>query len=207
MKKLIVYDFDKTLYDGDSSIDFWIFLHLRRPWLILFTPVYLAAALFYLFGWTSFHKLKETLFIGINLMSKKSLSRVVDRFWRHAHRRVFPWVKDRLAEQKTNRHTLVCISASPEFLLDKTVNQLGFELLIATRFVHKKRRISHFIDGENCKGEEKIRRLEKSPYSQKAGYRLCEAYSDSLSDLPLLISAEKSFIILKGAISPFEKPE
>ena len=33
-----VYDFDKTIYDGDASLDFWKFSVKRKPSLALYLP-------------------------------------------------------------------------------------------------------------------------------------------------------------------------
>ena len=36
--KFTVYDFDKTIYDGDSSFDFMKFLIKKKKSLIIYTP-------------------------------------------------------------------------------------------------------------------------------------------------------------------------
>ena len=38
---MVGYDFDKTIYDGDSSTDFFIYMIIHRPYLLIFLPYFL----------------------------------------------------------------------------------------------------------------------------------------------------------------------
>ncbi|EEX73505.1 hypothetical protein [Leptotrichia hofstadii] len=42
-----VYDFDKTIYDGNSTIDFYIFEILRKPLLLRYLPQQLMCIVLY----------------------------------------------------------------------------------------------------------------------------------------------------------------
>ena len=44
-----VYDFDKTIYDGDSTIDFYFYCLKKHPKIILCLPIQLYAAVKYTF--------------------------------------------------------------------------------------------------------------------------------------------------------------
>lgn len=44
-----VYDFDNTIYDGDSSIDFYFFVLRKKPSIIFLLPKQLYYCLKYLF--------------------------------------------------------------------------------------------------------------------------------------------------------------
>lgn len=44
---LNVYDFDKTIYDGDSSIDFYLFCLKRKKSIILLLPKQVFAMILY----------------------------------------------------------------------------------------------------------------------------------------------------------------
>ena len=81
----------------------------------------------------------------------------------------------------------IVISASPEFLLKPIAKRLGFGRLIASRVdMH-----TGAYTGENCWGEEKVRRLYEEVPDAK-----CEAfYSDSLSDTPLARIAKQAYIV------------
>ena len=45
-----VYDFDKTIYDGDSTLDFYLFSLKKNPMLIRFLPVQIIGFIKYMFG-------------------------------------------------------------------------------------------------------------------------------------------------------------
>ena len=36
--RIDVYDFDGTIYDGDSTVDFWLYCLRRKPSLLRFLP-------------------------------------------------------------------------------------------------------------------------------------------------------------------------
>ncbi|MEE0264705.1 MAG: haloacid dehalogenase-like hydrolase, partial [Acutalibacteraceae bacterium] len=86
------------------------------------------------------------------------------------------------------------ISASPEFLLELPCQMLGIKYLMASRVDPKTGKYT----GENCHGEEKVRRLyEKYPKDTV----IEEFYSDSYSDTPLAKLAKKSFMVKGDDIS------
>ena len=45
-----VYDFDKTIYDGDSTLDFYFFSLRKNPMLLRFLPIQLMGFIKYMFG-------------------------------------------------------------------------------------------------------------------------------------------------------------
>ena len=40
-----VYDFDKTIYDGDASLDFWKYSVKRQPLLVFYLPYQVFSAI------------------------------------------------------------------------------------------------------------------------------------------------------------------
>lgn len=205
--KLIAYDFDKTLYDGDSSFHFWFFFHLRKPYLFLLLPFYLLLVLAFFLHLISFEILKQGFFVYMNFAREDEMMKFVDAFWEKKSERFYPWVKSQIQSQKNEGATLVCMSASPEFLLKGKVAELGFDGFFGTRYRRKNGRITSRFDGKNCKGEEKLSRLDESKFSFKNGYEMTTAFSDHLSDLPMLCRASKAYLVVDGKIRPFLKEE
>ena len=74
---------------------------------------------------------------------------------------------------------------------------LKIENLIASR-VDKN---TGLFDGENCWGEEKLKRLREGMPDVSVG----EFYSDSISDAPLAGIAEKAYIVRHGRLIPWGK--
>ena len=89
----------------------------------------------------------------------------------------------------------IIISASPEFLLKPIAEKLEVMYLIASK-VNKK---NGKFTGLNCHGKEKVKRLNK----KYEDIKVMEAYSDSLSDIPILKLAKKAFIVKGNRITKF----
>ena len=90
----------------------------------------------------------------------------------------------------------IVISASPKFLLTPICDRLGIRHLIASEVDP----ITGMFTGENCRGQEKVRRLE-------AEYNVTNMdsfYSDSHSDLPLAKLADKAFLVGKGVVTEWK---
>ena len=88
------------------------------------------------------------------------------------------------------------ISASPEFLLEPITRKLNFAL-IASRVDM----CTGKTKGENCWGEEKVRRFhEIYPNAHITNF-----FSDSLSDTPLAKMADTAYIIKGENVIPWQE--
>lgn len=184
-----VYDFDKTIYAGDSSIDFYLFCLRRQPgiWSCVFQQAWGWAL--YALGRLDKTALKERFFCFLpRLKDRESL---LERFWAQREDKIRPWYLRQRVE------TDVVISASPEFLLAPICARLGIQPPIATRMDPASGKIA----GQNCKGREKVRRfLERYP-----GGEIRRFYSDSLTDAPLADMAREAALVRGGKLEPWPK--
>ena len=104
-----VYDFDKTIYDGDSTQDFIIYAFLRDFSLLRYIPKQAYAFIAWKLGMKTKTQFKESLFsmfLGID-----DIDRWVNDFWAKKK------IKLKLFYFKQKREDDLIISASPEFLL------------------------------------------------------------------------------------------
>ncbi|HEY1750061.1 MAG TPA: HAD-IB family hydrolase [Caulobacteraceae bacterium] len=84
---------------------------------------------------------------------------------------------------------LVIVTATPEIVVAPIARALGADLLIGTRLVFDDQdRVSGTFEGENCRGEEKVRRL-RAAFGDDV--RLEAAYGDTDGDAPMLALAEE----------------
>jgi phosphatidylglycerophosphatase C len=84
---------------------------------------------------------------------------------------------------------LVIVTASPEEIVQPFARGLGADLLIATRIAYDDRdRITGRLDGANCRGPEKVRRLEAA---FGPDLHLEAAYGDTDGDREMLAIAEE----------------
>ena len=181
-----VYDFDGTIYDGDSTVDFFLFALKRKPALVRYVPGQALGVLLYGLKRIGKTQLKEAFFSFLPGIDGEKL---VEEFWKQNSHKIFSWYP------RQQQPDDILISASPEFLLKPICRQLGITCLIASKVdIHSGR-----FTGENCRGAEKVRRLA-------AEYQVTHIdrfYSDSLTDLPLAQISDLAFLIKNGEITPW----
>lgn len=183
-----LYDFDKTIYDGDSSTDFFFWCAMRHPSIYLNLPKMLVAGIKYKLKKCSKTEMKEVIFSFVKKVP--DINKEIELFW-NEHR---CYIKD-FYLKKDHKNDII-ISASPEFLLEDICKELGVKDLIGSR-VSKK---TGNFTGLNCHGEEKVVRLNK----KYDNYKVKESYSDSKSDIPILKLAKKAFYVKGDKIIPTE---
>ena len=188
-----VYDFDGTIYDGDSTVDFTLFCLRRHPALLLALPRFLLACARLAAGRIGLRELKSTLFGA--MAGCFSIEEEARAFWASpaARARLGAWF-----EATPRDIPIVIASASPEFELCHAARLLGVGTLIGTRCDAA----TGMLTGPNCKGEEKLRRIEEAvgPFTIRA------MYTDSVkADGPLLRAAQEGYILRHGVISKYEK--
>lgn len=178
--KINLYDFDKTIYDGDSTRDFFFYELRRHP--IIFITLFETAffGLLYLLRVVNKTKMKEHFYKFLRYI--KNIDEEVISFWRNYEKKIKKFYRN-----KDHDHDII-ISASPEFLLLPICNRLKVKDMMASR-VDKLTGKTH---GLNCHDVEKVRRLNEK-YSD---YVVMESYSDSLkSDKPILDLAKKAYLV------------
>ena len=189
--RIDVYDFDGTIYDGDSTVDFVRFCLRRHPSMITGLPKVIAAAMkISRSGLTQF---KSVLF---GEMAKRfSLEKEAALFWQSEKTRskLGAWFQSRPRDLP-----IVIASASPEFELQYAAEILGVQTLIGTRCDAQTGKLI----GKNCKGEEKLRRIEEAvgKFEIRAMYT-----DDAKADGALLACAEEGYILTHGKLASYHK--
>ena len=181
-----IYDFDGTLYDGDSTFDFLMFSIRKHPSLLRFLPIQGWAAVRYLTKQIEKTAMKEQFY---KIFSGYDAEGLLEEFWDKHQHKIFHWYPSQQEE------TDIVISASPEFILKPICARLGIQTLMASRVDSKTGK----YDGLNCWGEEKVRRLK-----EQTGITHCSKFfSDSHSDTPLAKIADEAFLVKDGKIIPW----
>lgn len=187
-----VYDFDKTIYDGDSTTNFYLFCLKKRPWIAfgLFRVIIPFAA--YLFGKGTKTAFKEQIYKGFLPKIKDKREEYLAEFWKKNFSKIKKFYLD------TQKDDDIIISASPLFVVKPCTDKLGIKHLYASD-VHPDTGV---YDGINCHGEEKVRRFELAGFKRED---IDEFYSDSLSDTPLAKISKKAFIVIGEKLVPWEE--
>ena len=177
------YDFDGTIYDGDSSVDFYFFCLKKNKKVLKQLPIQLFGAILYLFRIIDKTSFKEKVFSFLKQID--NVDSYVEEFWKTHKKNIYPWYL------KQKKETDVIISASPEFLLKPLEKKFKFEVIASK--VDKK--TGKFLR-KNCHDYEKITR-----YEEKSSKKIKKFYSDSIkSDRPMLEYADEAYLIKKGQV-------
>ncbi|MBQ6947797.1 MAG: HAD-IB family phosphatase [Clostridia bacterium] len=187
---MIGYDFDDTVYYGDSTKDFIFYCLKRQPTLIRFVPRWgWNAMLWKVFKVKTKTQFKEKLYSYFAAV--KDIDGYVSDFWAGHFKNIKPWYLEQKKEDD------VIISASPDFLLRPAIERLGITYFLASR-VDKK---TGKYEGENCWGEEKVRRF-KAAYPEAV---IESFYSDSRSDAPMArLARGTSYLVKDDVITPWD---
>ena len=199
-KKLIVYDFDKTIYGGESGTNFFTYYLKNYPLKgLLFGLTYLKEVLFYLIKITDLKRLKERFFIFLESHSNEEIEKIVDGFWKEYGKKMYSWTQEELRKNRKEADMVIVTSATPLFLLERLIPEMGYDMVVGTEFKGDgKEKFAAEIKGENNKGMEKVRKLDKWAKENNIKYEIIKFYSDSLADKPLYDIAEKKYWIKKG---------
>jgi phosphoserine phosphatase len=179
--KINLYDFDGTIYDGDSTVDFIKYTFRKYPKSLLHIPVIIWNALLYVLHIQGKTRMKEK-FYGI-FTYINDIDNHLENFWNTHEKHIMKYYLDKKDHSKD-----VIISASPEFLLKPISKRLKVKYLIASR-VDKE---TGKTIGYNCHDIEKVKRLNEV----FDDYLVQETYTDSIkSDTPILMLANKQYLV------------
>ena len=185
-----VYDFDKTIYDGDSTFNFYKFCLKKKP-LIIFGLIPVAVPFVrYLLGKGTKTEFKEKIYEGF--LPKIDREKYLEEFWSTNVKKIKKFYLD------TQREDDIIISASPLFIVKPCIDMLGIKHLYASDVNPETGKYS----GINCHGEEKVRRFDEAGFRRED---VEEFFSDSLSDTPLARISRKAYIVLGDKLIPWEQ--
>ena len=182
-----VYDFDGTIYDGDSSVDFYLFCIRRRPYVFFrCLPAQLGGALLFCCKRISKEGFKERFFIFLRFSDVDEA--FLEAFWEKNASRIKKWYL------KQKKESDIIISASPDFLLRPICRKMGVSLIATSVDSFTGR-----INGRNCRGNEKLKRF----YAEYPNAEIDEFYTDSKADVPLARKAKKAYWVRKDKVTRY----
>ena len=184
---LNVYDFDYTLYGGESGTDFYRFCLKRKLSLIRHWPRQV-------WGWVGKHILgKDNTWMKQRYYSFfKSIDApaMAERFWDENISKIRTWFEG------MHREDDLVITASPEFLIRPICRRLGISNLIASKVDPATGKTL----GPNCRDWEKVERY-RAEYGDTP---IQNFYSDSYADSPLARMASKAYMVIEGEIRDWD---
>lgn len=172
-----LYDFDKTVYLKDCTVEFWKHCLRRKPYLILGLPLQVLACLLFKLKLKPREYFKEKFLFFIKHF--KDINAEIELFWKKEEKNICDWFISTVKQDD------IIISASPEFLVKPMADRYGVRCIASEVDVKTGRFLS-----KNCKGKEKIARLALIGVTEAE-----KAFSDSKSDIPMLSLAKEGCII------------
>lgn len=183
-KEFILYDFDGTIYDGDSGVDLVKFAFKKYPKTRRRIPKMIFVALLYILKIIKKEKMKNTLFSFLRDID--DVDKFVSDFWDVHEKKLKKFWLD------TKHDRDIIISASGYFWLEPIAKKYKVYDLFATD-INKNTGI---VTGKNSHGKQKVINFyEKYPNSI-----ILEMYTDSKNDLPLIKEAKKGYLVIKDNI-------
>ncbi|MFR1708013.1 MAG: HAD-IB family hydrolase [Clostridium sp.] len=198
MEKLAIFDIDYTLTKKETSIELYKYMLKRDRKLLRYLPSHIITGLFYAIKVYNAGKTKENFLRFLSGTSEKELKSIVKSFYKEKVESILyeDGIKA-IKDFKAKGYKIYLISASPEFYVNEFYNIKEVDKVIGTKFSMENGKFSSKISGENCKGEEKVKRLmeEIKKDNIEVDFKNSYMFSDSLSDLPLLKLVGKGYLI------------
>jgi HAD superfamily hydrolase (TIGR01490 family) len=198
VEKLAIFDVDYTLTRRETLVEFFLFMLKKKPRLLKHLPGTIRAAVQLLFKGMELKRAKESFIAFTEGIREEEMKCIVKEFYeKRLSKLLYVDAVAMMRKLKGEGCRVYLISASAEFYLKELYNIKEVDKVIGTRFkveegIHKRGMV-----GENCKGEEKVKRLmeELKKENIEVDFKNSYMFSDSLSDLPLLELVGNPYLI------------
>lgn len=200
-RRVAVFDLDGTITRNDTYVAFLLQVLRRRPARLLRAAWLPAAVGLHKLGLRDNTWLKR-VFLGaiaagldapaLEAVTRPFVRRVLDR-------EIRPGARAALHRHADQGDTVLLASASFDFYVRTLAAELGIAHVVCTRSSWVAGRLAGAIDGENCYGAAKLRRVSEWLGAGREGCHVI-AYSDHRSDIPLLDWADEAI-----AVNPDER--
>lgn len=185
-----VYDFDGTIFPSNCSVKFCLWCMNHHPKLYLtFTPKMIKYMILFKLGKIPEYLMLRHFFGFLTLINDFDVQ--IEHFWNKNESKISAWY---LSQKKPDD---LIISASPSCIIEPIAKRLGVNYM-ATEFDRE-----YGVFTNNM-----MYAKEKAKYIFDHGFPVIDNfYSDSLSDTPLALCAEKAHLVIKKAFKAIDWPD
>lgn len=176
-----VYDFDNTIYDGESAVDFYMFCLKRHFSLIKLLPMLMIKMIKYKLCLISIDELEKYVvkYSKQLIQAVPEPDKMAKEFWEEN----FSKIKAFYLEQK--KPDDIILSASFEFLLHIPAEKLGVGKLICSQFDNDSGELVRV-----CFRNNKVPLLKEYIGDEKFSF-----YTDSMNDKPVIDVADEAYLV------------
>lgn len=183
-----VFDFDNTLYHGESAVDLALYMIKNNKKIILYLPKIFVNLIKYKLCLVDKKKIVAAIndFLNNVIRSKEELYGAVEGFW---EKNRYKLDRKMLSMIKSDD---VIITAGPDFLINGIRDLINTDHIISSRLDTDKMKVAYLNFGENkVKGYMAL-------YGDK---RIDYFFTDSYNDKALMDISERVYIVKKGRLS------
>ncbi|MCD7873162.1 MAG: haloacid dehalogenase-like hydrolase [Clostridiales bacterium] len=183
-----VYDFDNTIYDGETLVDFIIYYIKRDPAIWKYIPKLLIIAIkdaLHLFTVPEAVKAYASFLEGYYIHLDDIEKAVVD-FWNKNEKKIKPWYA------QVRQASDIVVSGSTDFILDEIMKRMGIENYVGSSIDKKSGKFIRL-----CFLDNKVK-IFKELYPDK---RIKNFYTDSMNDKPMMDISENVYLVKKNKIT------
>lgn len=178
-----VYDFDNTVYDGESALDFFFFYLKKTPYLIKYIPKVFYALFKYKMGKITVEQALEQYapFVEDYFKTIEDFGADAKVFWDKNEHKIKPFYRELHKEDD------IFVTASPENYMKLICDRLGVKYCVGS-----------LLDEETGKISRLCMRSHKVPAFKEAfpDAHIDNFYTDSpKNDAPLIQLADHAFIV------------
>jgi len=177
-----VFDFDNTIYRGETGVDLFLFFFKRDPSLVRYLPLALDLIYRYKKGRFTVEEALEVYspLVEKYLAEKVDISADIQTFWNtHMHK-----IKPLYFRLRSDDDLI--LSACPELVLDEICKRMDIRRYIGTGFDLETMRVTSF-----CFREHKVKAFKE----QFPDTRIHNFYTDSFNDKPMMDISDNVFLV------------
>lgn len=182
-----VFDFDNTLYDGESAIDFVLYLIKGNKKILLWLPKIGIGLLKYKLCLVGKNAIEDQLnaFLKFVANDGRDLKTVVAEFWAKNEKNLKPDLLKLVSKEDA------IITGSPSFLIEGIKDKLGTSKLDCSDFDMVNYHINFLNYGEN-----KVKKYREL-YGDK---QIDVFYTDSYNDQPMMDISNEVYLVTKNKV-------
>ena len=182
-----VYDFDNTIYDGETLVDFVLYFVRRDVKIWKYMPKLVVIALkdmFHLFTVEDAVEAYASFLEGYYVNAGDISGAVVD-FWNKNEKKIKPWYSE------VRKHSDIIVSGTTYFVLDEIMKRMGIKNYVGSSIDKKTGKFVRL-----CFLENKVKIFNEL----YPGTHIDNFYTDSMNDKAMMDIADNVYLVKKNKI-------
>lgn len=177
-----VYDFDNTIYDGESAVDFFNFCLKRDIKLLRLFPLMTLKLIKYKLCMISIEELKRNVekYAKELIDDFPDFDKLLDEFWEKNLKKIKPFYL------KQKRSDDILLTATFGFLIKIPIQKLGITRVISSEIDTRTGKLDRL-----CFREHKVKYLKELVSSDE---KIC-FYTDSMNDKSMIEFADEAYLV------------